>query len=48
MNAEKTFAVVLVALGLLTTASVASADRMEPDEIQAPRGVEQPEDIQAP
>lgn len=48
MNAVKTFAAVLLALGMLTTASAAFADRMEIDEIQAPRGAEQPEDIQAP
>lgn len=44
MNAVKTFAAVLMALGVLTAASAAFADRMEIDEIQAPRGAEQPED----
>ena len=48
MNAVKTFAAVLLALGMLTTASAAFAERMEIEEIQAPRGAEQPEDIQAP
>jgi len=44
MKAVRTFAALLLALGLLTTASAALADRG--DDAQAPRG-ERPEDIQS-
>lgn len=44
MKAVKTFAALLLALGVLTTASAALADRG--DDAQAPRG-ERPEDIQS-
>lgn len=46
MKTAKMFVALLLALGVLATASAAFADRTAGDEVQAPRG-ERPEDIQS-
>ena len=47
MKAIKTFAALLLALGLLTTASAAFAERTGGEEVQAPR-TQGGDNIQAP